>query len=336
MCVPYDVVEQVTKACHEYAHPGIRKTLEISNRKYSFACKPKELHQMVQSIVNKCNIPGQTKGRKGLQPESNHPASVPGYPFASVCVDLCDLNDGNTYDYVLVVVCRLTGNVVAVPCSKTLTTLGLGDLYLERVVPILGMPQEIFSDQDHLVTAEFLSQFCKLSGISMKQSIIKRPQSHGRAERAVQVVIESLRQWVVKTTQQNLAQLLPLPIGASNDIPGPISGYSPHYLVFGRNVIRFGDCPPILPQSECRDAVGFFQQFVQDRRYIQDSLNKIHRRKAEEFRKAHPPHVYVFGEKLWYRDYKTKKATVKLHRVWQEPGEVLQRLGSNTYLIATE
>ena len=342
VCVPYDLVKQVIKACHEYAHPGIRKTLEIFNRKYSCAYQLKELHQMVQSIVNKCNICGQTKGRKGLQPESNHPAPIPEYPFASVCVDFCDLSgspctaNGNTYDYVLVVVCRLTGYVVAVPCSKTLTALGLADLYLERVVPVMGMPQEIFSDQDHLVTAEFFSELCKLSGISMKQSTIKRPQSNGRAERAVQVVVESLRQWLVKTTQQNWAQLLPLAIWASNDIPGPISGYSPHYLVFGRNPIGFGDCPPILPQSECRDAVGFFQQLVQDRRYVQDSLNKIHRRKAEEFRKAHPPHVYVFGEKVWYRDYKTKKGTDKLHRVWEGPGEVLQRLGSNTYLIATE
>ena len=159
---------------------------------------------MVQSIVNKCNICGQTKGRKGLQPESNHPAPLPEYPFAPVCVDVCDLSgrpctaNGNTYDYVLVVDCRLTGNVGAVPCCKTLTALGLADLYLDRVVPVMGMPQEIFSDQDHLVTAEFFSDLCKLLAISMKQSTINRPQSNGPAERAVQVVVESLRQWLLE------------------------------------------------------------------------------------------------------------------------------------------
>ena len=186
--------------------------------KYSCAYQLKELHQMVQSIVNKSNICGQTKGRKGLQPESNHPAPVPEYPFASVCVDFCDLSrrlctaNGNTYNYVLVVVCLLTGYVVAVPCSKTLTALAVADVYLERLVPVMDMRQEIVSDQDHLVTAEFFSVLCELSGISMKQSTIKRPQSNARAERAVQVVVESLRQWLVKTTQQNWAQLLPLAI----------------------------------------------------------------------------------------------------------------------------
>ena len=71
-------------------------------------------------------------------------------------------------------------------------------------------------------------------------------------------------------------------------------------------------------------------------RYVQDSLNKIHRHKVEEFRRPHPPHVYVFGGNVWYRDYKTKKGTDKLHQVAEGPGEVLQCLGTNTYLIAAE
>ena len=180
-------------------------------------------------VVNPCPICGQGKGRKGLQPESNHPAPVPEYPFSCLCIDVCDLSscpctaNNRTYDYVLVVVCRLTGYVVAVLCSKTLDAQGLADMYLERVVCIMGLPQEIFSDQDHLVTAEFFKQLCSLSGIAMKQSTIKRAGSNGRAERAVQVVVESLRQWLLKTSSKNWAQLLPLAIWASNDIPRQIS-----------------------------------------------------------------------------------------------------------------
>ena len=343
ICVPFACVKQVIKACHDYAHPGVDKTLQIFNRSYvCFGYKPDDIRTMVASVVNPCPICGQGKGRKGLQPESNHPAPVPEYPFSSVCIDFCDLSsrpctaNNWTYDYVLVVVCRLTGYVVAVPCSKTLDAQGLADMYLERVVPIMGLPQEIFSDQDHLVTAEFFKELCSLSGIAMKQSTIKRPQSNGRAERAVQVVVESLRQWLLKTSSKNWAQLLPLAIWASNDIPGPISGYSPHYLVFGRNPVGFGDCPPVVPQSESRDAVGFFKKLVADRKMVQNELNRLHRRKAEQFLKAHPPHVYVFGERVWYRDYRSKKATDKLHRVWEGPGEILQRLGRNTYLVATE
>ena len=243
-----------------------------------------------------------------------------------MCIDLCDLSSRPctankwTHDYVLVVVCRLTGYIVAVPCSKTLDAQALADMYLERVVPIMGLPQEIFSNQDHLVTAEFFKELCSLSGIAMKQSTIKRPQSNGRAERAVQVVVESLRQWLLKTSSKNCAQLLPLAIWASNEIPGPISGYSPHYLVFGRNPVGFGDWPPVVPKCESRDAVGLLEKLVADRKMVQNELNRLHRRRAEQFLKAHPLHVYVFGERVWYCDYRSKKATDKLHRVWEGPG----------------
>ena len=184
ICVPFACVKQVIKACNDYAQPGVDKTLQIFNRSYvCFGYKPDDIRTMVALVVNPCPICGQGKGRKGLQPASNHPAPVPEYPFSSVCIDFCDLSgrsctaNNRAYDYVLVVVCQLTGYVVAVPCSKTLDAQGLAVMYLERVVPIMGLPQEIFSDQDQMVTAEFFEELCLLSGIAMKQSTIKQPQT---------------------------------------------------------------------------------------------------------------------------------------------------------------
>ena len=68
----------------------------------------------------------------------------------------------------------------------------------------------------------------------------------------------------------------------------------------------------MVPQTESGNAVGSFRKLVVDRKVVQDKLNRIHRAKADKFRKAHPPHVYVFGERVWYRDYRCKKITDKL------------------------
>ena len=191
---------------------------------------------------------------------------------------------------------------MAVPCRKTHDARSLADLYLEGVVPIMGLPQEIFSDQDHLVPCEFFRELCKLSEVSMRQSTLKRPRSNSCAEGAVEVVVESLRQWLLKTASKDWAQLLPLAVWALTDIPGPISGYSSQYPVFGHNPVGFGDCPPVVPQTESQDAVRFFRELVADRKVVQDELNRIHCAKADDFCKAHPSHVYVFGERVWYRD----------------------------------
>ena len=60
ICVPFACVKQVIKACHEYAHPEVDKTLQIFNRSYvCFGYKPDDIRTMVASVVNPCPICGQ-------------------------------------------------------------------------------------------------------------------------------------------------------------------------------------------------------------------------------------------------------------------------------------
>ena len=96
---------------------------------------------------------------------------------------------------------------------------------------VMGLPHEICSDPDHIITKDFFTTLCELSGVQQKQSPVYRRRSNGRAERAVQVVLDSLRKCFAKTGRNNWVQLLPLALWTSNDIPGPVSGYSPHFLV---------------------------------------------------------------------------------------------------------
>ena len=239
------------------------------------------------------------------------------------------------YDYVLVVVCRLTGYVIATPCQKSLTAEGLAELFLEKVVQFAGLPHTIFTDHDHLINAKFFHTLCSQAGVDVKNSPIYRPRSNGRAERAVQTVITSLRKFLMQTKKKNWVQLLPLAVWTSNDIPGVVSGYSPHYLMFGRNPIGFGDCPPVIPEHGSEDAVQFSSKLIEDRRYVQEQLQAQHDKLAKAYHKAHPTHVYEKGERVWYKGHQ-KDTNSKLQRVWTGPGEILARQGRNQYTVATE
>ena len=110
---------------------------------------------------------------------------------------------GVTYDYLSVVVCRLTGYTMAIPCSRTINAPQLAELYLERVVALMGLPNKRFSDHDHLITADLFMTLCDLSGVQQKQSPIYRPRSNGRAERAVQLVLDILRKFLAQTGKQD-------------------------------------------------------------------------------------------------------------------------------------
>ena len=232
----------------------------------------------MSAVIEGCPVCQATKHRPGTQPESNHSYPIPEYPFSSICIDFCDLSylpcthRDTGYDYVLVVVCRLTVYVIATPCQKSITAEGLAEFFLEKVVQFVGLPHTIFTDHDHLINAEFFHTLCTQAGVDVKNSPIYRPRSNGRAERAVQTVIPSLRNVWMQTKKKNWVQLLPLAVWTRNDIPGVVSGYSPHYLMFGKNPVGFGDCPPMIPEHGSEDAVQFFSKLIEDRRYVQEKF----------------------------------------------------------------
>ena len=221
---------KVCKATHAFAHPGVDKTVEMLDRRYKFTVPKRQWSDVVSAVVEGCPVCQAAKHRQGTQPESNQPYPIPEYPFSSVCIDFCDLTPDpcthrNTeYDYVLIVVRRLTGYFIAVRCQKTLTSEELAKIFLERVVQFAGLPQTIFTDHDHLINAKFFSTLCSQAGIDVKNSPIYRPRSNGRAERAVQTVIAALRKFFTQTKKKNGVQLLPLAVWTSNDIPGVVSG----------------------------------------------------------------------------------------------------------------
>ena len=244
--VPLDLTDQVLRAQHSYAHPGVQKTLEMFRRRYVSGHTDADLGAKISAMIGSCAVCKMCKARGGLRPESCHSFPIPQYPFSSVSMDFCDMgqenateNRGVTYDYLLATVYRLTGYTMAIPCSRTITAPQLAELYLERVVGLMGLPNENFSDHDHLMTANFFMTLCDLSGVQQKQSPIYRPRSNGRAETAVQVVLDILRIFLAQTGKRDTVRLLPLALWTINDVPQPVSGYSSHLFGFWTPAHRF-------------------------------------------------------------------------------------------------
>ena len=176
------------------------------------------------------------------------------------------------------------------------------------------------------------------SRVEEHKSPIYKPKANGRAENAVQLVVSSLRKLLEQKGTKNWVQLLPLAVWALNDTPGPVSGYSPYRIVFGRNPVGFGDCPPTIPQDGCQDAENVFLDLVATRKFVKDTLTKVHAMLSEQFLRKHPRQVLKSGDKVWIkvnrkgmdRDY------TKLDRDWKGPAEILQRVGVGRYKVATE
>ena len=267
ICVPQGILEKVIKGIHTYAHPGIDKTVQLFNCKFVVPdpeFTQSKLKETVSKVVGHCRVCQTAKHRKGVQPDTLDHYPIPDNIFDSIAVDFLDLT-GNPftegkveYNYVLVVVCRLYGYIIAIPCHNTLTSKELARIFVHHIFPHWGLPSVIFSDNDHLVNAQFCKEFFMLSGVEEHKSPIYKPKANGRAENAVQLVVSSLRKLLEQKETKNWVQLLLLAVWALNDTPEPVSGYSPYRIVFGRNPVGFGDCPPTIPQDGCQDAENHF------------------------------------------------------------------------------
>ena len=163
--VPASLIQQVILACHSYVHSGIEKTLLMVDRKFCFHGLTKaDLEERVKQVCDSCAVCQQTKPRTGKQPGSVDHFPIPSDVFSSVSIDFVDLplTEHNTvkYDYCMVVVCRLSGYMMAMPTTKSgLDSRKAAELFLERVV-FLWDSQRAFSRTTRVSSLQILPHSC--------------------------------------------------------------------------------------------------------------------------------------------------------------------------------
>ena len=169
----------------------------------------------------------------------------------------------------MVIVCLQTRYVLAIPCQeKGLDSKNAASLFLDRCVHMFGLPKKFICDNASIINSEFVKNLFAMSGVEQYSSVAYRPQSNGRAERAVQSIVNSLRQYLEQrrgSSKQSWVESLPLAFWALNDLPGAVSGFCPHQLLFGRDAVGWADCLPVSLQDGAEDAGQFFGRMLDER-----------------------------------------------------------------------
>src|SRR5215475_16209240 len=90
----------------------------------------------------------------------------------------------DNYDYLWVVICRLTSMVHLIPVNVELTTSQLSQVYLDRIVRYHRLPESIVSDRDTKFTSKWWRELHRLMGTRLLMSTSFHPQTDGQTERA--------------------------------------------------------------------------------------------------------------------------------------------------------
>ena len=156
----------------------------------------------------------------------------------SVSVDFLELpkitRGSVCFDYVLVVLCRLSSFCVLVPTNKAgLTSQIVAELLLRHVFSYFGFPSHIVSDRDVRFTSSWWKAVCHLCSVKHAYTTAYHPQANGAVERTNRRVLDLLRRLLLSNQHLSWVELLPSVQFLLNDADGVV-GASPYSIVFGR------------------------------------------------------------------------------------------------------
>jgi hypothetical protein len=195
-----DLRRDVLKQCHDdptSGHPGNHGTLERVQRQYWWP----GMRAFVKKYVEGCDLCGRRK--HAVHPRSTtRPLEVPHGPWESVGVDLItQLPISNGYDAIIVFTDHFSKQIHALPCSSSINTETVADVYYREIFRLHGLPLQFVSDRGPQFASHVMATLLERLGIKSNLTTAFNPQANGQTERANQEVEKYLRFYV--TRRQN-------------------------------------------------------------------------------------------------------------------------------------
>ena len=137
--------------------------------------------------------------------------------------------ESDGYDFLWVVICRLTSMVHLVPIHTMTKASKLTWLYVKEIVQLHRLAGSIVSDQDSKFTSRFWHETHKLLGTKLLMSTSFHPQTDGASERAIRSITQILCAMVC-LDQQDWTEKIPMVEFTLNSAISSSSGFTPFEL----------------------------------------------------------------------------------------------------------
>ncbi len=220
----------LTLAHDKTAHVGVRGMRKLLGNKFTWP----GMHCDIREFVKSCDVCLRMNNAGNKKPPMVERRIV-SVPFESVCVDLVGpLPKGKRGSkYLFTYVCLASRWPDAIP-MRTASASEAAQCFLE-VISRTGIPLRVLSDRGTIFLSKLMTEVCDLLGIDKLATSPYRPQSNGVVER----MHGSLKPMLSKAVDAGVdwVDFLPLALFALRQVPNRDLGYSPHCIVYGRDVL---------------------------------------------------------------------------------------------------
>ena len=233
LCIPHSkfqgrkITELVIDQVHQtVGHMGTCITENYARRYFWWPT----LGTDIKLFCKSCSTCQATKTSNQRPQGLLHSLPIPTKLWSSIGMDFMGpFPQANNFNYIWVVLCRLTSLVHLIPLMTTMTAAQLAPLFMTNIVCLHGLLETIVSDHDPKFTSLFWTKLHRLLSIKLVKSTAFHPQTNRASERMIRKVSQVMHT-LVRPDQLDWPKHLPAIEFALNSSMCASTGYVPFEL----------------------------------------------------------------------------------------------------------
>ncbi|UYV74293.1 hypothetical protein LAZ67_11002900, partial [Cordylochernes scorpioides] len=337
LVVPENKKREIMKEYHNHMsndHLSVARTMYRIKSKYFW---PSMLNDVLE-FVKTCHLCQSRKGSNKLPSGLLQPIPPANFPFERIGIDFVGPlpSTKNREKWIIVLTDYYTRyaetKAVSEATVKEVSKFLVEDIFLRH-----GAPQYLISDRGSQFTSNLMEEVMKMCKIKLCFTTSYHPQTNGLTERLNRTLINMLSMYV-NTDQKNWDEILPFITHAYNTTIQETTGYSPFFLMFGREPTSLLDDRNISVDIDKDDYDEYIKHHLdkinRTRKLVINNTIKTQERMKKNYDKKHMERSYEPGElvAVWTPIRKIGKCE-KLLRKYFGPYRILKKLSNVNYLI---
>ncbi|UYV71288.1 hypothetical protein LAZ67_8002510, partial [Cordylochernes scorpioides] len=337
LVVPEKKKREIMKEYHNHmsnGHLGVARTMYRIKSKYFWPSMLKDVSEFVKT----CHLCQSRKGSNQLPSGLLQPIPPANFPFERIGIDFVGPlpSTKNRKKWIIVLTDYYTRyaetKAVSEATVKEVSKFLVEDIFLRH-----GAPQYLISDRGSQFTSNLMKEVMKTCKIKHCFTTSYHPQTNGLTERLNRTLINMLSMYV-NTDQKNWDEILPFITHAYNTTIQETTGYSPFFLMFGREPTSLLDDRNISVDIDKDDYDEYIKHHLdkinRTRKLVINNTIKTQEKMKKNYDKKHMERSYEPGElvAVWTPIRKIGKCE-KLLRKYFGPYRILKKLSNVNYLI---
>ena len=246
-------------------------------------------------------------------------------PFEMISIDLIELDPcKGGFKYGLVVVDHFT-RFCQFYATRTKSTKAIAQKIFNEFILQWGFPTRIHHDMGREFNSSLFTELHRLTGIKASNTTPYYPQGDGQCERLNRTLVNMLKTLSQKE-KSDWKSHLPKLAYAVNSTRNKTTGFSPHYLMFGREAMFPIDQVFSGVGGESTEIVKSHQDFVADWEksmkgaydIARTNINKSAAYNKQHYDKRAKAAALQLGDQVLVRNYREKTGKPKMRSYYEE------------------